>query len=99
MNVDPCVPQVLPGLLSCDETRTFWLGWRDGRVRLGSGFKYGREELLAMAIPSGVHFNALSLSNANVTGHWEFDSDYGECDAYMHARTHACTHTKIDTKR
>ena len=44
---------------------------------MGKGYKYGREQLLVMSIPSGIRFNAMSLSNVNVSGQWEFDADYG----------------------
>ena len=26
-----------PGILSCDETRFFWVSWREGRIKLGRG--------------------------------------------------------------
>ena len=69
--------QTLTEFLSCTEMRAFWVGWRDGQIRVGKGYRYGREQLIAMAIPRSIHFNAISLSNENVSGQWQFDSDQG----------------------
>ena len=68
-----------PGVLSCAEDRYFWLSWKNGLVRLGSGSLHGVGEVLKWKNPNPFDVNAIGLvTNAGVKGRWRVQTNVGE---------------------
>ena len=65
-----------PGVLSCNEYRTFWISWLNSYLRVGKGHKYNHHEILKLeeAIPHTV--GAISITTDGTEGDWHFESEH-----------------------
>ena len=62
----------IPGLLSCDEERFFWLSWHGGHIVLGRGQDHGEDILIGYHDLDGPSVQALSISTLKDAGVWRF---------------------------
>ena len=67
-----------PGILSCDEMRTFWIHWDAGLIRVGRGPSVGRGEFMYWFNAFIFPVHALSVSTGwTAIGLWEFSDIAG----------------------
>jgi Farnesoic acid 0-methyl transferase len=67
-----------PGLLSCNEFRTFWVGWLDGYIRVGLSHRYGYNEIVSLENPKPHPVNYLSFVTSTSEGAFDIEGDRGE---------------------
>ena len=68
-------------ILSCTETRYFWIEWGGNRVRVGRGSVVGDDQILTWDGPGMVRARALSFTNAaGWSGTWNIALGHGELD-------------------
>ena len=67
-----------PGLMSCNETRFFWVSWANGLIEMGQGLTVGLRRFLYWK-DSNPRFNvtAIGISGWNQEDEWEFNHDDG----------------------
>ena len=54
-----------PGLLSCNESRWFWVGWQRGKIEVGQGVLYGKFRFLLFQDPNPRDVTAMSFSSGD----------------------------------
>ena len=68
-----------PNVLDCDNFRTFWVGWLNGTISVGQGWRYG-QGLLTSQLETKQHpVEAVSISSQDSSKEvtWMFQSDKG----------------------
>ncbi len=62
---------VTPGILSCDQYRTFWLSWTIHSIRFGVGNHVGQQEYLTWIAPTVRHIASIGLTTSQGSaGQW-----------------------------
>ena len=65
-------------VLSCTESRMYWVSWPQGRIAMGRGTEVGQREILNWEDPNFHEVNAISISNwYGFNGTWEFGVPLG----------------------
>ena len=68
-----------PDVLSCEQTRAFWVAFDGGRIRVGSGAEVYKQQMLHWDDPSPHDVTAVSTSTGwGTTGEWAFSASQGE---------------------
>ena len=68
-----------PGLVNCDELRTFWLSWEGGLLQAGGGGIPLSHTLLVWQDPNPLDVQYLALSTGmDNTGEWVIRQDQGQ---------------------
>ena len=76
-----------PDLLNCNESRQFWVGWKDGYINVGRGRRYGQESFMSWQDPNPHPVNAISLATGwGSTATWKFSRSPGK---------YVCINTKL----
>lgn len=52
-----------PDILSCSESRPFWIGWQNGNITVGRGNVTGQESFMSYADPAPYVIAAVSLAS------------------------------------
>ena len=67
-----------PNILSCNESRLFWIGWSGGYVQVGRGMYYGQQVIASLDDRNSSHaVNAISVATSEATGRWLFNDNSG----------------------
>ena len=60
-----------PNILNCDEFRTFWVSWRNGRIQVGRGSVPKQRQFMEWEDPRPLPVNFFSVSSGyGSTGEW-----------------------------
>ena len=68
-----------PGILSCDESRHFWIAWAKDFIRVGTGSVVYDAEILSWESSDVKSIKSISISSGtSYDGLWQFAVDDGE---------------------
>ena len=68
-----------PSILKCGEYRSFWVGWLNGTISVGRGWRYGANLILSKPETKQQPVEAVSVSSNDASSpvKWRFESDKG----------------------
>ena len=61
-----------PNIVSCNESRPFWVSWKDAVISVGRGNKVGDRTFMTFQSRYEKAVHAISISGWNSEGFWEF---------------------------
>ena len=70
-----------PEVLSCEQTRAFWVSFDGGRIRVGSGAEVYRQQMVHWNDPSASPHDVTAVSVSTgwgTSGEWTFAASQGE---------------------
>ena len=80
-----------PNILSCDETRMFWVRWGDGVVSMGAGSVVGKDTVISHTFEDSMAHgvSAVSVNTLNgVNGQWQFKAYEGKLNSNHNSLRH-----------
>ena len=73
----PSISASTPGILSCNETRYFWVSYEGGLIEVGRGLELGQRRFLHWKYENPHAVTAIGFSGWDVEDEWEFSHTEG----------------------
>jgi len=73
----PSISASTPGILSCTETRHFWVSYEGGLIEVGYGLELGQRRFLHWKYENPHTVTAIGFSGLDVEDEWEFSHTEG----------------------